>query len=76
MATLQETLNNITNSIQSGFEVFVTNKVQAEIAPASAQQVPTPAPLPVKANVESFVRDNTTLLLVGAGLLALVLLKK
>lgn len=76
MATLQSTLDNITASISQGFEVFVQNKVQAEVAPPTAQQVPTPKPIPVYADVHSFVQNNTALLLIGGGLLALYLLKK
>jgi hypothetical protein len=74
--SLQSTLDSITSSISQGFEVFVQNKVQAEVAPKTAQQVPTPQPIPVKASVESFVRDNTTVMLIAGAALAVYFLKK
>lgn len=61
--SLQTLLDGITTSVSNGFQVYVDQKVQAEVAPPTANQVPTVQNLPLKTPMEQYA----PLLLVGAG---------
>lgn len=75
MATLNDLLNSVTDTVSQGFDVFVAQKVAAEVAPPTAQQVPHAVPIPVKSTLQQ-VMDYQPVLWVAAGLLALYLVKK